>query len=77
MTRNRKERKRLESPQIMRDAYSDRAFTKQQRMQNAALPVLESNPSISIDDTGQHTLAPRGCSQCIHKSLLWSGNSRL
>ena len=50
--RNRKERKQLESPQLMRDAYIGRPFTNQQRMRNGTLPVLEENADVTIDAMG-------------------------
>ena len=52
--RNRKERKRLESPQLMRDAYVGRPFTNQQRMRHGTLPVLEKNADVTIDAIGAY-----------------------
>ena len=52
--RNRKERKQLESPQLMRDAYVGRPFTNQQRMRHGTLPVLEKNADVTIDAMGAH-----------------------
>ncbi len=50
---NRRERKQLENPVLMRDAYEGRAFTKQQRMRSGTLPVLESRPDVTVDETGE------------------------
>ena len=52
--RNRKERKQLESPQLIQDAYVGRPFTKQQRMRHGTLPVLERNADVTIDTMGAH-----------------------
>ncbi len=63
--RNRRERKQLERPVLWRDAYADRPFTNQQRLRSGALPVVERNPALTIDDTGQsviphhHILGPQ------------------
>ncbi len=51
--RNRSERKQLERPVLWRDTYADRPFTNQQRLRSGTLPVLERNPALTIDDTGQ------------------------
>ena len=51
--RNRKERRAHENWRLMGDAYTDRPVTKQQRMRSGTLPVLESRPEVTIDDTGR------------------------
>ena len=51
--RNRRERKQLERPVLWKDAYADRPFTNQQRLRSGTLPVLERNPSVTIDDIGK------------------------
>ena len=65
---NRRERKQLERPVLWQDAYADRPFTNQQRLRNGTLPVLERNPAVTIDDTGEPAqLKSRSCTAPLQK----------
>lgn len=49
---NKREKK---VPLLSRDAFEGRPLSFLQRLRGSSVPVVESNPTLSIDDAGKHT----------------------
>ena len=47
---------KLEDPLLNTDVYRGRPLSMLQRLRSGALPVLERDPSVSIDDLGARSL---------------------